>query len=741
MGGSTTPPPPPSPLHSSYSSHFITAFNRLFAAVYAAAILALFYHHILSILRNSSISSSLISLALLVADFILAFMWVAGQSFRMIPVRRREFPEKLKRLAEEDFDFPAVDVFICTTDPDKEPPMSVVNSVLSVMAYDYPVGKISVYISDDGGSALTLFALTAAAKFARHWVPFCKKNDVVKRNPEAFFASTDNEFWNFDTEKIKKVEDVIEKGEVGDKFIDGEEDRLTFNKWTKSFTPQSHPTIIKVVLESKNDKDMMGHSLPNLVYVSREKSKAFHHHFKSGALNALLRVSATMTNAPIILTLDCDMYSNDPQTLFRALCYALDPELKSNLGYIQFPQCFKGVSINDIYASEMKRTFEINSIGMDGLLGPDYFGTGTFFTRRAFFGGPLSLESFELSPDYVVCNPIRSKQTLDLAHEVAACDYENNTKWGSKVGIRYGSLAEDFYTSYCMHCEGWRSILCNPNRAAFYGNAPISLLDALSQLKRWAVGALEVGFSKSCTITYGMKSIGVLMGLCYAYYSFWPLWSIPIIVYAFLPQSALIYGISVFPKGDELLVLLYTFLFFGAYGQDLVEFLMSGSTFGKWWNDQRMWMIKGVSCSLCGFIEFALKSLGISSYGFEVTSKVMEEERTKRYNEEKFEFGVWTPMFIPMTMAAILNFGCLVIGFMRIFKDGWNNLDEISMFGQMFIAGFVTLNCWPIYEAMVFRNDEGKLPLSITFASIFLLLGLLSIPFFISTYSPYLLLF
>ncbi|KAA0044940.1 hypothetical protein IC582_016884 [Cucumis melo] len=144
MGGSTTPPPPPSPPHSSYSSHFITAFNRLFAAVYAAAILALFYHHILSILRNSSISSSLISLALLVADFILAFMWVAGQSFRMIPVRRREFPEKLKRLAEEDFDFPAVDVFICTTDPDKEPPMSVVNSVLSV-------GKISVYISDDGG--------------------------------------------------------------------------------------------------------------------------------------------------------------------------------------------------------------------------------------------------------------------------------------------------------------------------------------------------------------------------------------------------------------------------------------------------------------------------------------------------------------------------------------------------------------------------------------------------------------
>ena len=43
-----------------------------------------------------------------------------------------------------------------------------------------------------------------------------------------------------------KVEDVVEKGEVGDEFMDGEEDRFTFSKWTKSFTPQSHPTIIKV---------------------------------------------------------------------------------------------------------------------------------------------------------------------------------------------------------------------------------------------------------------------------------------------------------------------------------------------------------------------------------------------------------------------------------------------------------------------------------------------------------------
>lgn len=145
-----------------------------------------------------------------------------------------------------------------------------------------------------------------------------------------------------------------------------------------------------------------------------------------------------MTNAPIILTLDCDVYSNDPQTLYRVLCYVMDPKLKSNLGYIQFPQRFEGISKNDIYACEMKRPFHINPIGMGGLSGPDYFGTGCFFVRRAFFGGPSSLESFErpeVSPDCVVNKSIRSQETLDLAHHVVSCDYENDTKWGSKVRI------------------------------------------------------------------------------------------------------------------------------------------------------------------------------------------------------------------------------------------------------------------------------------------------------------------
>lgn len=145
-----------------------------------------------------------------------------------------------------------------------------------------------------------------------------------------------------------------------------------------------------------------------------------------------------MTNAPIILTLDCDMISNDPSTPHKMLCYFMDNSVKPNLGYVQFPVRCCGLNRADIYGSEMKRVYHINPMGMNGLLGPDYFGTGTFFNRRVFYGGPYSMIKPgvpELSPDYVVKKPIDDQAILELAHHVASCDYENQSKWGSKVRL------------------------------------------------------------------------------------------------------------------------------------------------------------------------------------------------------------------------------------------------------------------------------------------------------------------
>ncbi|WRX17700.1 Cellulose synthase - like 10 [Theobroma cacao] len=379
-----------------------------------------------------------------------------------------------------------------------------------------------------------------------------------------------------------------------------------------------------------------------------------------------------MTNAPLILTQDCDMYSNDPQTPLRVLCYLLDPALQSKLAYIQFPQRFHGLNQTDIYASEYKREFQINTMGLDGLIGPGYMGSGCFFRRRAFFGGPSTLvqpEIPELSPDHVVDKPINSREILSLAHNVAGCDYENQTEhWGFKNGFRYGSLVEDFYTGYRLQCEGWKSLFCHPERAAFLGDVPITLLDLLSQCKRWCIGLLEVTFSKFNTLIFGSRSMGLLMGLAYSHYAFWPIWCIPVTLYSFVPQLALLNKVSIFPK-----------------------------------------------------------SLRISTHAFSLTSKVLDDEQSKRYGQGIFEFGVPSPLFVPLTMAAIIN----LLSFAWGLTEFWDNGNKEGLALQMVLAGFIVLNCLPIYGAIALRSDKGKMPTQIIVISTFLSVALYTFAYLI----------
>ncbi|GLT49666.1 hypothetical protein SLA2020_232090 [Shorea laevis] len=708
-----------------------TTFNRIFAAVYASAILALLYRHSKLLLLHSKIPLSFsISLSLFIADIVLAFMWTTTQAMRMCPVRRKQFPENLKKMVKER-DFPGLDIFICTADPYKEPPMGVVNTALSLMAYDYPAEKISVYVSDDGGSALTLFAFMEAAKFATHWLPFCRKNNITERSPDEYFSLKNYQCRFSETaQKIKimyenmkmKVEDVVEKGKIDYEYIKDDQERKAFDIWTDKFSRQDHPTVIKVLLDNSKDRDISGNLMPNLIYVSRQKSKTSPHHFKAGALNVLLRVSAVMSNAPIIQTQDCDMYSNDPQTPLRVLCYVCDPAIRSKLGYVQFPQHFHGLNKNDIYASEYKRMYQINSMGLDGLMGPNYVGPGCFFVRRAFFGGPapsamLPPEIPQLGPDYVVDKPITSEAVLALAHKVAGCNYENQTQWGSETGFRYGSTSEDLFTGYRLKCEGWKGVLCKPQRAAFLGDVPITLLDLLTQCKRWSIGQYQVGFCKHSPLTFGIRSMGLLMGLGYSYYSFWGIWSIPVTFYAFLPQLALLNGVCIFPEISKPWFFLYVFLFLGAYGQDLLEFVLAGASVGRWWNDQRMWLIKGLSCFLFATIEYLLKSFGFSTHGFTVTSKVVDDEHSKRYEQGIFEFGVTSPMFVPITMAAIINLFSFIWGMIQVSSSS-NKTDGLCL--QTLLSGFVVMNSWPIYEAIGFRKDRGKMPNKVTITAMFL---------------------
>lgn len=62
------------------------------------------------------------------------------------------------------------------------------NTVLSILSCDYPVDKVSCYVSDDGAAMLTFETLSETSEFARKWVPFCKKFLIEPRAPDMYFA-------------------------------------------------------------------------------------------------------------------------------------------------------------------------------------------------------------------------------------------------------------------------------------------------------------------------------------------------------------------------------------------------------------------------------------------------------------------------------------------------------------------------------------------------------------------------
>lgn len=153
--------------------------NRVYIFFHLTATLLLLYYRISHLFKYGKNFTVLAWALMTVSELIFTFIW--GLSLAASLWKR--FPTVV------DMNLPELDVFICTADPQKEPTMEVMNTVLSALALDYPPEKLAVYLSDDGGSYITLYALKEAFKFARHWLPFCNKYGIKTGCPEAYFSS------------------------------------------------------------------------------------------------------------------------------------------------------------------------------------------------------------------------------------------------------------------------------------------------------------------------------------------------------------------------------------------------------------------------------------------------------------------------------------------------------------------------------------------------------------------------
>ncbi|KAK4364265.1 hypothetical protein RND71_015623 [Anisodus tanguticus] len=162
------------------------------------------------------------------------------------------------------------------------------NTVISAMALDYPTDKLAVYLSDDAGCPLSLYAMVEACSFAKLWLPFCRKYGIKTRCPKAFFSPLGE-----DDRLLKNDDFVAEMKEIKLKY---EEFQQNVNRAGESgkikddVVPDRAP-VIKIINDRKIEKEKNAYDLmeiPMLVYVSRERRTHHRRHFKDGSANALV---------------------------------------------------------------------------------------------------------------------------------------------------------------------------------------------------------------------------------------------------------------------------------------------------------------------------------------------------------------------------------------------------------------------------------------------------------------------
>nr|KYP50973.1 Cellulose synthase-like protein D5 [Cajanus cajan] len=680
-----------------------------------------------------------------------AFSWLLDQLPKLCPVNRVTDLSVLKERFESPnlrnpkgrSDLPGIDVFVSTADPEKEPPLVTANTILSILAVDYPVEKVACYLSDDGGALLTFEALAETASFARIWVPFCRKHQIEPRNPEAYFGQkrdflknkvrldfvrerrrVKREYDEFKVrinslpESIRRRSDAYnaheelrakkKQMEAGSNvsepikvpkatwMSDGSHWPGTWASAEQDHSRGDHAGIIQAMLAPPNAEPEFGVEadgenlidttdvdirLPMLVYVSREKRPGYDHNKKAGAMNALVRTSAIMSNGPFILNLDCDHYIYNSLALREGMCFMLDRG-GDRICYVQFPQRFEGIDPSDRYANHNTVFFDVSMRALDGLQGPMYVGTGCIFRRTALYGfsPPRATEHhieslllpkrFGNSSSLAASIPVAEYQgrllqdlqgkgthgrpagslavprepldaaTVAEAISVISCFYEDKTEWGKRVGWIYGSVTEDVVTGYRMHNRGWRSVYLS----LFSGQFIVQTL----------------------SVTFLVFLLGITVTLC-------------------------------------LLALL--------------EIKWSGITLHDWWRNEQFWLIGGTSAHPAAVLQGLLKVIAGVDISFTLTSKSATPEEG---DDEFADLYVvkWSFLMVPPITIMMVNSIAIAVGVARTVYSPFPQWSKLV--GGVFFSFWVLCHLYPFAKGLMGRR--GKVP-----TIIYVWSGLLSI--------------
>ncbi|MCO5615158.1 hypothetical protein L7F22_069447 [Adiantum nelumboides] len=665
-------------------------FHRALLLLRAALFMLFLAYRAHSLLSASRSSSSRfdgeLGVVALACELCFCVIFMLSMVTKWSIVERAAYTDRLLKRVRE---LPEVDVFVTTADPSKEPPLITMNTILSVLTFDYPPNKLACYVSDDGGSLLTLWSLKETVAFAKScWHPFCTKFSIhiQPRAPRAYFLRKESaamaikygfshewlamkeQYQAFEakissmTKAFCKARDetleILMNALKGSSILDA--DQAIYSSWALNFDPSNHLSHCEIPLErpqyKAGDEDM-----PFLMYLSREKCPNKEHHFKAGAMNSLLRVSGIMTNAPFILNLDCDMYVNEPKSLLQAMCFFMESKQKEandKIGFVQFPQCFGGLDEDDIYGSSMATALEVLLKGMDGAQGPIYCGTGCVHKREALYGrslysNPCQLKNSNgeklgdmfgrssnliLSVQHLLSSakhntlPMDKESIVREAKLVMNLDFEEKTSWGKEVGLIYGSVTEDLMSGMKIHGRGWRSVLYAPYPPPFLGCPPSTSEDALTTRRRWSVGMLEILFSyNSPLLLKALQGLSHAQRLIYIYIYGTVVTCVPTFTYSLLPTLSILGEKPIFPKVMDPKIFIPMSLLLCTIMSNGYENKVVGVGMKQWWNCEKWEYIVAISSSMFASYDVLKKKiLGLSESTFTVTPKAHNVKSTRQ---------------------------------------------------------------------------------------------------------------
>ncbi|KAG6754986.1 hypothetical protein POTOM_040794 [Populus tomentosa] len=320
-----------------------------------------------------------------------------------------------------------------------------------------------------------------------------------------------------------------------------------------------------------------------------------------------------------------------------------------------------------------------------------------------------------------------SSTLIKEAIHVIGCGFEEKTEWGKEIGWIYGSVTEDILSGFKMHCRGWRSIYCMPVRPAFKGSAPINLSDRLHQVLRWALGSVEIFFSRHCPFWYGYGGgrLKWLQRLAYINTIVYPFTSLPLIAYCTIPAVCLLTGKFIIPTLSNLASMLFLGLFISIIVTAVLELRWSGVSIEDLWRNEQFWVIGGVSAHLFAVFQGFLKMLAGIDTNFTVTAKAADDT----------EFGElymvkWTTLLIPPTTLLIINIVGVVAGFSDALNKGYEAWGPL--FGKVFFAFWVILHLYPFLKGLMGRQNRTPTIVvlwSVLLASVFSLVWVKINPF------------